>query len=127
MEAIVNDFEFDVKFYDAPNGKKPAKDFIEKLEPKMRAKMLRLVNMLATNGNELHRPYAAYLRNDIYELRATVGSNTTRVLYFFFTKRRIILTHGFVKKTDEVPPGEIQKAIKYRDEYLNREEHELDE
>ena len=94
----MNDFEFDIKFYDTPNGKKPAKEFIEKLEPKMRAKMLRLVDMLATNGNELRRPYAAYLRDGIFELRATVGSNTTRILYFFFTERRIILTHGFIKK-----------------------------
>ena len=120
----MNDFEFDIKFYDTPNEKKPAKEFIAKLEPKMRAKMLRLVDMLATNGNDLRRPYSAHLNDGIFELRATVGSNTTRVLYFFFTERRIILTHGFIKKTNEVPPTEIQKAKKYRDEYLTREEHQ---
>ena len=119
----MNEFEFDVGFYDNPNGTIPAKEFILSLDKKMRAKMLRLIEMLAINGNELHRPYAAYLRDDIYELRATVGSNTTRVLYFFFVERRIILTHGFIKKTDEVPPAEIEKAIKYRNEFLNREEN----
>jgi len=116
----VNDFEFDIGFYDTPNGKKPAKEFIEKLEFKMRAKMLRLINMLAVNGNELRRPYSAHLSDGIFELRATVGSNTTRILYFFFVENRIILTHGFVKKTDAVPPAEIQRAKNYRDEYLNR-------
>ena len=119
----MNDFEFDIGFYNNPNGTIPAKEFILNLDKKMRAKMLRLIEMLAINGNELHRPYAAYLRDDIYELRATVGSNTTRVLYFFFVERRIILTNGFVKKTDEVPPAEIEKAIKYRDEFLNRKEN----
>ena len=82
--------------------------------------MLRLINMLAANGNELRRPYSAHLSDGIFELRATVGSNTTRILYFFFVERHIILTHGFIKKTDEVPPAEIQKAKKYRDEYLHR-------
>jgi len=119
----VNDFEFDVKFYDAPNGTKPAKDFILKLDPKMRAKMLRLVNMLAVNGNELRRPYSAHLSEGIFELRATVGSNTTRVLYFFFVERQIILTHGFIKKTDDVLPAEIQRAKNYRDEFLSRKEN----
>ena len=119
----MNDFEFDVGFYDAPNGTKPAKEFILKLEPKMRAKMLRLVNMLAINGNKLSRPYSGHLGDGIFELRATVGSNTTRVLYFFFVKKHIILTHGFFKKTDEVPPDEIDKAKKYRDEFLNRKEN----
>ena len=119
----MNDYEFKAIFYDKPNGDEPAKEFIKKLEPKMRAKMLRLVDMLEKNGNELRRPYSAHLDDGIFELRATVGSNTTRVLYFFFVERKVILTHGFVKKTDEVPPGEIQKAKNYREEFLSREEN----
>jgi len=31
----------------------------------------------------------------------------------------IILTHGFVKKTQKVPKNEIEKAIAYKDEFLN--------
>jgi len=45
--------EFEVKFYDKADGSKPAKDFIVGLPPKMRAKMLRTVDMLETNGSEL--------------------------------------------------------------------------
>ena len=119
----MDNFEFDIVFYDTPDGKEPAREFIVKLEIKMRAKMLRLINMLAVNGNELRRPYSAHLNDGIFELRATVGSNTTRILYFFFVESRIILTHGFVKKTDEVPPAEIKRAKNYRDDYLNRKEH----
>ena len=119
MDEII----FEVIFYDKPNGEKPAKDFLENLEQKMKAKMLRLIDLLEKNGNELRRPYSAHLDDGIFELRATVGSNTTRVLYFFFTERRIILTHGFIKKTDEVPPPEIDKAKNYRTEFLNREEN----
>ena len=37
--------------------------------------------------------------------------------------KKIILTHGFIKKTPKTPPSEIVRAKKYRAEYLSREEH----
>ena len=119
----MDEINFEVKFYDKPDGEKPAKEFLENLEHKIRAKMLRLIDLLEKNGNELRRPYSAHLDDGIFELRATVGSNTTRILYFFFIEHQIILTHGFIKKTDEVPPNEITKAKNYRAEFLNREEN----
>ncbi len=36
--------------------------------------------------------------------------------------RRIILTNGFVKKTDKTPPREIDKAKRYRADFQQREE-----
>ena len=36
--------EFEIVFYDHPNGSEPAKDFILSLDTKMRAKMLRTIN-----------------------------------------------------------------------------------
>ena len=35
----------------------------------------------------------------IFELRAQVGNNISRVMYFFFDGGNAILTHGFIKKT----------------------------
>jgi len=119
----MKDFEFKAIFYDLPNGDKPAKDFLEKLDMKMRAKMSRTISILETNGTELREPYSKHLDDGIFELRAKVGSNISRVLYFFFTGRHVILTHGFIKKTDKTPPKEIEKAKKYRSEYLNREDN----
>jgi len=44
------------------------------------------------------------------------------VLYFFFVGRKIILTNGFVKKTQKTPASEVETAKKYRAEYLARKE-----
>ena len=44
--------------------------------------------------------------------------NITRTLYFFYDGKQIILTNGFVKKTQKTPSAEIQRAKKYRAEYL---------
>ena len=113
----------DVIFFDMVDGTKPAKDFILDLQPKMRAKVLRLVTMLETNGPELREPYSKHLDDGIFELRGKIGSDISRVLYFFMVGKRAILTHGFIKKTQKTPPSEIVKAKKYRAEYLSRKEN----
>ena len=41
-----------------------------------------------------------------------------RNLYFFFVGSKIIVTHGFRKKTQKTPPGEIERAKEYRKDYL---------
>jgi len=115
------DPKFDIRFYDKKDGTKPAKDFIAKLSPKMKAKVIRAVGMLKNNGSELREPYSKHLDDGIFEIRAKIGSDISRVLYFFLVGQKVILTHGFIKKTQKTPPSEIDRAKRYRTEYLNRE------
>ena len=114
--------KLEVEFYDLPNGKEPAKDFLLSLEPKMRAKMLWMIQLLQEDGTALRMPYSESLEDGIFELRAKVGSDISRVLYFFFVGDKAILTNGFVKKTQKTPEAEKDKAKKYRAEYLSRKE-----
>ena len=55
-----------------------------------------------------------------FELRGQQGGNISRVLYFFFAGQKVILTNGFVKKTQKTPSGEIEKARQYRADYLRQ-------
>ena len=57
LEEFMTNFK--AEFYEK-NGKKPAKDFILSLEPKMKAKMFHLVDMLENYGNELREPYSKH-------------------------------------------------------------------
>ena len=111
---------FEIEFYQLSNGKEPAKEFLMSLGVKIRAKMADTISLLQDNGYELREPYSKHLANGIFELRAKVGSDATRVLYFFYVDRRIILTNGFVKKTQKTPMGEIEKAKRYRTDFLKR-------
>lgn len=113
--------KFDVIFYDLPNGVKPAEEFILSLDKKMRAKVLREITLLAANGYELREPDSKSLGDGIFELRAKVGTDISRVLYFFFVGQKVILTNGFIKKTQRTPPSEKAEALWYRAEYLSRE------
>lgn len=112
--------EFEVIFYERVDGSKPAQEFLLSLNKKLRAKLSRLLDMLERNGYELREPYSKHLTDGIFELRAQAGSDTSRVLYFFITGRRVILTHGFIKKTQKAPNAEIEKAKQYRKDYLER-------
>jgi phage-related protein len=115
---------FKVIFFEKENGEIPAEDFLNTLEKKMNAKMVRTISALQEHGNELREPYSKHLDDGIFELRAQVGSDISRVLYFFYIGKCAILTHGFIKKTQKTPPSEIDKAKLYRNEYLNRRENE---
>ena len=115
--------QFEVEFYETESGEQPAKEFLCALNVKMRAKMVNMISILQDNDYELREPYSKYLSEGIFELRTKVGSDITRVLYFFYVGKRIILTNGFVKKTQKTPRGEIDKAKKYRADYLRREEN----
>jgi len=113
---------FEAIFYDKPDGTEPAKDFINSLDIKMQAKLVRTIQILQDNGTALREPYSKPLDGGIFELRAKVGSDISRVLYFFFAGKKIILTNGFIKKTKKTPTAEIERAKNYRDEYLSRKE-----
>ncbi len=71
-------------------------------------------------GNQLREPYSKHLEDGIFELRGKVGSDITRVLYFFYYGGKIIFTNGFVKKSQKTPASEILKAKVYRKDYLER-------
>ena len=111
---------FKAEFYATDDGSKPAKDFILSQDTKMKAKLLGLVDILEQYGNQLREPYSKPLDDGIFELRAKIGSDISRVMYFFYFGGRIILTNGFVKKTPKTPPSEIALAKKYRKDFLER-------
>lgn len=113
---------YEAIFYDLPNGTEPALDFIKSLDVKMRTKLEKSIALLQQVGPELRLPYSEHLDDGIFEIRAKQGTNITRVLYFFFVGKKIILTNGFVKKTQKTPKKELDLAKKYRAEYKSRGE-----
>ena len=68
------------------------------------------IERLRELGHELRRPEADYLRDGIYELRASVSGLHYRILYFFHGSAAVVISHGLVKER-EVPSREIDRAI----------------
>jgi len=112
---------FDVIYYELPNGDKPAKQFINSLDKKMRVKALGSIDILAEFGNALREPYSKAMGKGLFELRIKFAGDITRIFYFFVVDNKIILTNGFVKKSRKTPPSEIELAMKYKTDYEGRE------
>ena len=114
--------KFEVEFYETASGEQPARSFLLSLDTKKRAKVSMIISIVQDKGYELREPYSKHLTDGIFELRAQVGSNVSRVLYFFFVGNQIVLTNGFIKKTTKTPVKEIEKAKKYRTDFIQRKE-----
>lgn len=112
--------KFEVQFYEKENGEIPVEDFLLSLDKKMRAKLTGMISILQDYGNQLREPYSKHLEDGIFEIRSKVGSDISGVLYFFCYDGKIILTNGFVKKTQKTPRIEITRAKKYREDYIKR-------
>ena len=112
--------QFTVIAYEKENGESPVEEFINSLDVKMRAKVYGMLSILQDKGNMLREPYSKHIDDGIFELRCKVGSNITRVLYFFCYEGKIVLTNGFVKKTQKTPLGEIALAKERRADYIER-------
>ncbi|MBQ9662540.1 MAG: type II toxin-antitoxin system RelE/ParE family toxin [Oscillospiraceae bacterium] len=111
---------FEVEFYETEDGKRPVEEFLDMLDNKMAAKLIGLMEILEEKGPELRMPYSEYLDDGIFELRCKLGSNITRALYFFYIGKKIVVTSGFVKKTQKTPPGELKLAKNRRADWVRR-------
>lgn len=112
---------FEVEYYEKPDGTYPAEAFILEQSPKLRARIFHCIELLEIKGNALREPYSKFLRDGIFELRTQQGTDIARVLYFFVVGRKVVLTNGFVKKTQKTPAEQIELAKKYKADYEGRQ------
>lgn len=88
------------------------KEEIELLSIKIRAKLEHILNLLQEYGpSYVHEPYVKHLRDKLWEIRLKDPTGITRVLYILAHKRRIILLHAFIKKTQKTPKGSLETAL----------------
>jgi phage-related protein len=105
-------------FYKEKSGKAPLLEWMDTLPRKVVDKWTKRFELLQQFGFDLRRPICDYLRDEIYELRVDRGRIHYRVLYTFVGQNIVLLSHGCYKEKN-VPEGEIDRAIKNRENYLS--------
>ena len=108
------------EFYRDEKGREPVAEFLDSLSHRARAKVVRYLELLATHGVLLKEPYTKQVKGKIREIRVRDDVGAVRVLYFAFTGRRLILLHGFIKKTDKIPKGAIEIAEVRMKDFVKR-------
>lgn len=113
--------KFNIIMYETEAGRLPVVDFLSSIkDDKLLAKIYRDIKLLEVSGNLLREPYSKALNNGLFELRTKQGTNISRIIYFFIVGNNIVLTNGFIKKTQKTPTSEIEKALEYRKDFLKR-------
>ena len=107
-------------YYELKNGRRPAEEFIFSQNEKLKGRIGFVVNVLLSEGPNIHMPYSRAMGNGLYELRIQAGNNIARILYFFFDKDKIVLTNGFIKKTQKTPVAELERARRYKADFERR-------
>lgn len=73
-------------------------EFILSLNAKTQSKFYSILNLLKEKGKTLKEPYVKHLEQGIHEIRVRFSNENIRVLYFWDTDNRIVLTNGIFKE-----------------------------
>jgi phage-related protein len=112
----------EVLFYKTLAGRCPVQEFLDSLTGKVAQKIIWVLRLL----EDLEIVPSTYFKKltgtNIWECRIHHGQNSYRIFCFFDSHSIIVLTHGFMKKTQKTPKEEIERAESYRREFLSRRE-----
>lgn len=87
-------------------------EWINTLPVSIRAHYAKLTELLMEFGIDLRFPYSRPMGEGLFELRPKGKEGIARIFYCFLIGRRIVILHGFIKKTDETPTKELNIARK---------------
>jgi len=112
-----------IEYYVTADRKCPVREFIDGLSHEGQAKYILITKLLIEYGVLVKEPYVKQLtgRKKLFEMRINDKTGISRILYFTHTGRKFVLLHGFVKKTNKTPQGEIEIAEAKVKDYLSRE------
>lgn len=112
--------KFRLIYYKQEDGFVPMEDFLDSLEPKLQAKALRDLAVLQAKAELLREPMTKPLGKGLFELRLRQSNDIARMIFFFRPERTIVVTHGFVKKSNKTPRREIERALRYKADWKRR-------
>ena len=102
--------QIEVYLYREESGKSPVHTWLHKLsqdDRKIIGRDIKKIQISWPVDNLLVKP----LGSKMWEIRTRLDNRIVRII-FVFHDGKIVLLHGFIKKTQKTPPQEIDLAIK---------------
>lgn len=102
-------------FYATASDKEPVREWLRGLDVYDRR---RIGHDIATAefGWPVGMPLCKSLGNGLWEIRSNIGSGRIARVIFAVVDQRMVLLHGFVKKTGKTPKSDMELAGKRRKE-----------
>ncbi len=113
---------WEIEYYQSPAGSVPVAEFVDSLSPQAKAKFIRSLELLEQYGLLLREPWVKSIPDvpKLRELRFASFGDIYRFFFFPVAGRKLILLHGFKKKTQETPRRELQTAEARMKDYIQR-------
>lgn len=96
---------FEVGYFD-----QRLQDEIEAWPVDIFADYLRLVALVEEYGPMLRLPHSRAMGGGLFELRPRGRSGIGRAFYCFMIGRKVVVLHGFIKKSQKTPERDLQIA-----------------
>lgn len=100
--------KIEVLFFRTSAGNEPVREMLSALpeeEKKIIGSDLRAVQWRYPLG----MPTVRAMKHGIFELRSELPNRIARILFVYF-EEKIVLLHGFIKKTQKTPPQDLETA-----------------
>jgi phage-related protein len=121
LTRMMNTQGWSIEYYVDDNGQVPVREFLLSLDDKTYARFQWSFEQLRLRNVAAREPLVRPVEGKIWELREESATNIYRVLYVFFTGRRIVLVHAFAKKTRKLPRRELAVALRRLVRFEQRE------
>lgn len=70
--------------------------------------------------DRVSKKFVKAIRDGLFELRTEWEGNIYRVFFIFDGNQIVVLFNGFQKKSQKTPESEIEKALKIKKQYYER-------
>lgn len=107
---------FTVEWYYDARGKSQPLNFYEELNRDQKIQLLKLVKTIGDIGSIQNKTKFRNEGDKIFAFKP----KPNRFLCFFVEGKKIVITNGFTKKHDKLPPTEKKRALNHRADYLTR-------
>jgi len=118
---MMSDGEWSVEYFVDDSGRSPVGEFLHELDNRTFRRFDWSLQQLCLRNVQAREPLVRHVEGKIWELREESQTPIYRVLYFFWTGRRIVLLHGFAKKTPKLPRRELEIALARWQRFQERE------
>lgn len=109
---------FTIEWYFDAKDSSEALEYYNSLNKAERIQLLKLLKRMGDNGEIKDKTKFRSERDKIYAFKP----QPDRFLCFFYEGKKIVITNGFRKKQQKLPLNEKDKALKNRNDYINRVE-----
>ena len=103
----------EVIFFRTGAGGEPVREWLRSLSPIEDRKQIGVDIKTVEFGWPIGMPVCRPLGDGLYEVRSSLTRNRiARVLFYIDARGRMVLLHGFIKKTQKTPPADLELARK---------------